>query len=561
MKPLTTQFSLLLIIVLGLFLTVPNRVHAEEIDIRQIPELQHVVQKIENLLPKPGNKGSARLESLIFDTDALEIRGTALTVAKHSWGRVRAPTLSNPNRKVEVQAQKTFRSTFIYNLETNRMRGNVNLGEVKLGTKVLGRDYSISFGEVKIDLERLQRALEGDLIAIVEMIPTPGVIENQRRNEYNNIRQSKWDQHGRENVYFASREFVNWATPERIGVWVVEAIVTGGAGSTAIMYEVSSEAMKEISALTRWLENKGIDEAQATAEQILSGRRVNWPFLAVYWQTIKYEARRAVAGNPIYPWIPVRHAAFYIVWKGTGSSTGNQASGGNTGGSVTIPNQTSQTCQNTRPTRLAPGGNAVLDSSTCNNVRSQPNTQAPIIGQIHPGQIIRIVAGPECNGDMVWWFMTDVQGLSGWTSEGSLSTYWLAPHRGAISPSTAQPSGPTDQGQLRSSLLTKSRSSVVAISYPHESTQFANALVYRLHEFQLPGEGITEQTMSRALSRADAGDRMNGIVQTVWTDWLSNLRSSQLDPYQTDPQSRGMSPFRQLIVRMIQGRQTSLIAV
>jgi hypothetical protein len=41
---------------------------------------------------------------------------------------------------------------------------------------------------------------------------------------------------------------------------------------------------------------------------------------------------------------------------------------------------------------------------------------------------------------------------------------------------------------------------------------------------------------------------------------LGNVSSSRLDPYRADPQQRGMSPFRQLVIRMIQGRQGSLSA-
>ncbi|MBX3001406.1 MAG: SH3 domain-containing protein [Caldilineaceae bacterium] len=219
-----------------------------------------------------------------------------------------------------------------------------------------------------------------------------------------------------------------------------------------------------------------------------------------------------------------------------------------------------QVCSGVYPTRLRVNGQAFLDGDRRNNVRSGAGTNNRLVGQIQPGETVTILDGPRCAESMVWWYVRSSQGVVGWTSEGASNEYWLAPLGSSASPPAAQTPTQNSQDQLRSSLLAKSRNSSVSVSYQNETTRFADALVYRLHEFQLSREGITEQAMTNAISRADAGDRMNGVVQTVWSDWLSNLSSSRLDPYQTDPGTRGMSPFRQLIVRMIQGRQGNLTA-
>jgi len=47
-------------------------------------------------------------------------------------------------------------------------------------------------------------------------------------------------------------------------------------------------------------------------------------------------------------------------------------------------------------------------------------------------------------------------------------------------------------------------------------------------------------------------------VQEVWADWQSNARSRTFDASTADPGRQGFSPFRQLIIRLIQGRQGQL---
>jgi hypothetical protein len=224
------------------------------------------------------------------------------------------------------------------------------------------------------------------------------------------------------------------------------------------------------------------------------------------------------------------------------------------------PTESRQVCSGTYPTRLRVNERAFLDGDRRNNVRSSATTSSRIVGQILPGETVDILDGPRCAEGMIWWYVTSTNGIAGWTSEGDGREYWLAPVSAASTSPTTQQTGQGAQEQLRNSLLTKSRNSAVSVSYQYELTQFTDALVYRLDEFQLTREGITEQSMTNALYRNDAGDRMNGVVQTVWSDWMSNLSSSGLDPYRADPQTRGMSPFRQLVVRMIQGRQGNLTA-
>jgi hypothetical protein len=84
------------------------------------------------------------------------------------------------------------------------------------------------------------------------------------------------------------------------------------------------------------------------------------------------------------------------------------------------------------------------------------------------------------------------------------------------------------------------RRSAVRNHYSQQGVTLVDVLIARLPEFQLPALGITEASMREALSRPGAGDRLNAIVHEVMSD-------------------PGQSPFRQLIWRLIHGRQGTLV--
>ncbi len=123
-------------------------------------------------------------------------------------------------------------------------------------------------------------------------------------------------------------------------------------------------------------------------------------------------------------------------------------------------------------------------------------------------------------------------------------------------------SAPPQPGQvdspLRASLLKKSQISAVSLAYQAQAAAFIDALLLHLDDFQLPNLGITRRTVTDALGRSDAGDRLNSVVQEVWADWQSNAHARNFDAATTDPANQGLSPFRQLIIRMVQGRQGKL---
>ncbi len=86
-------------------------------------------------------------------------------------------------------------------------------------------------------------------------------------------------------------------------------------------------------------------------------------------------------------------------------------------------------CTNSSPSRLAVGGRAVvsIEPAFANSVRTEPSPTAAIIGRIEPGKWLTILDGPECAGGWVWWYVRSDEDVTGWTSEGDASSYWLLP--------------------------------------------------------------------------------------------------------------------------------------
>lgn len=88
------------------------------------------------------------------------------------------------------------------------------------------------------------------------------------------------------------------------------------------------------------------------------------------------------------------------------------------------------TCHADYVSRLKIGDKAYVskDPPLANNVRQRPYTEATILGRIQPGEEVTIIDGPSCSNRWVWWKVrAKKNGLTGWTSEGDASAYWLIP--------------------------------------------------------------------------------------------------------------------------------------
>jgi hypothetical protein len=87
-------------------------------------------------------------------------------------------------------------------------------------------------------------------------------------------------------------------------------------------------------------------------------------------------------------------------------------------------------CVNALPERLHVNGFAYLDPDPPipNNLRREAGKGNDLVGEIQPGETMKILEGPQCADGWVWWKVrTFGSELTGWTAEGSLEEYWLVP--------------------------------------------------------------------------------------------------------------------------------------
>jgi hypothetical protein len=76
-------------------------------------------------------------------------------------------------------------------------------------------------------------------------------------------------------------------------------------------------------------------------------------------------------------------------------------------------------------TRLAPDL-AGRVTSGLNRLRDQPSINAAQVGEMPNGVAFKVVAGPQCADEIVWW-QVDYDGTVAWTAEGQAGEYFVEP--------------------------------------------------------------------------------------------------------------------------------------
>ena len=91
---------------------------------------------------------------------------------------------------------------------------------------------------------------------------------------------------------------------------------------------------------------------------------------------------------------------------------------------------TGAVCQEARPTRLKIGDFAFVSfyPPLRQRIRSSYGLDNPIFESIALGSAMKILDGPQCANNMVWWKVRVLSSkLEGWTAEGDRDAYWLIP--------------------------------------------------------------------------------------------------------------------------------------
>lgn len=117
---------------------------------------------------------------------------------------------------------------------------------------------------------------------------------------------------------------------------------------------------------------------------------------------------------------------------------------------------------------------------------------------------------------------------------------------------------PNGANMLHEIILESSKTSKIKPAYEKEVSNFVVSLLAHLEDFQMPDINITEQSMSEVLRHDDTGTRINSLVNEVWADWLRIGQEKNLEVWMQEPNDYGLSPFRQLVIKLIQNRQGKL---
>jgi hypothetical protein len=81
------------------------------------------------------------------------------------------------------------------------------------------------------------------------------------------------------------------------------------------------------------------------------------------------------------------------------------------------------------PSRLQVKGTGRVLPGLPNNLRAEPASTSPQLGQIPGGGVFTVLDGPRCGDQGILYWRVDYNGVQGWTGEGQGSTYWVEPIR------------------------------------------------------------------------------------------------------------------------------------
>lgn len=120
---------------------------------------------------------------------------------------------------------------------------------------------------------------------------------------------------------------------------------------------------------------------------------------------------------------------------------------------------------------------------------------------------------------------------------------------------------PPDISQIKQDILSQLGDAVVSTDYPQQAEQLVNTLFVHLGDFGQNGGSVSQDNVLQALQGEEVSLRLNATVQGVWGIWAERGQHEGFDPTSTDPGLfPDLSPFRRLIIRLIQENQGSLSA-
>jgi F0F1-type ATP synthase membrane subunit b/b' len=245
-----------------------------------------------------GNERSSGLDQFVYNLQTRQMVIKLWARHRHSWGRS-----IYPGQGAAILYDVTQKAQLIMDFNRKSV------------------DFEIDAGPLapKISSRAAQLLSDGDIIGAAEAM-SPGIagrlLQREVKNDYD-LKVSEYNKRfGDNNIYFASRNFVDWATPETLGRYVVNGIVTAGASVyPQIMASARERAKNELPLLSQWLQAKGVDQAESVAANLLTGQPSRWPHLQFDMISVRYGSREKPLDIAKTPWRYVDHMAFVIIWK------------------------------------------------------------------------------------------------------------------------------------------------------------------------------------------------------------------------------------------------------
>lgn len=96
-------------------------------------------------------------------------------------------------------------------------------------------------------------------------------------------------------------------------------------------------------------------------------------------------------------------------------------------GSLTEGNQIHSCGELTTRLEIGDSGSVYQSSPLPSRVRNGPGLSTVTIGGIQPGESFRVLDGPVCRDDILWWYVDPTNGPTGWTAEGENGIYFVIP--------------------------------------------------------------------------------------------------------------------------------------
>lgn len=111
---------------------------------------------------------------------------------------------------------------------------------------------------------------------------------------------------------------------------------------------------------------------------------------------------------------------------------------------------------------LTVGTTGQVVAGGANNVRTEPNSTATILGQIPLGATFTVNEGSICADGYQWWYVSYGGSTEGWTAEGSDGEYWLMPFQAPTASGVMPPLDPVFAAHLPPNTITASNAVEVA---------------------------------------------------------------------------------------------------